>query len=338
MAIDLDFFKKVQSTDSWDKDDYIEEKENIADGLRTSSNYIPNAMINNKTAELVVTGTDDVRIVKVIAFPDVKLVQGDYITFDHKTAIVTEVMAYQPFQVVAVATLCNFTFKWQDFNGNIVEKIGVYSSSYNSTNSSFSGKVKGENYPYIYGEMRMYLPYDNDTKYLFIDKRLAIGTTYDKSGKEILKVNKIIGSDFSACNDVGGHLVVFNLKVDNYNELTDNKELMICDYISPAENNDNKNTNINGVITGRKTIPLGSTRKYTITYTNDNNEQIDDIETNWDIETDIVDYELTQKSNSIEIFIPDNEFYIGKQIKIIAKYNNTIDDITTDYIIEVVAI
>lgn len=333
MAIDLDFFKKVQSTDSWDKDDYIEEKENIADGLRTSSNYIPNATINNKTAELVVTGTDDARIVKVIAFPDVKLVQGDYITFDHKTAIVTEVMAYQPFQVVAIATLCNFTFKWQDFNGNIIEKIGVYSSSYNSTNSSFSGKVKGESYPYIYGEMRMYLPYDNDTKYLFIDKRLAVGITYDKSGKEILKVNKIIGSDFSACNDVGGHLIVFNLETDNYNELTDNKELMICDYILPVENN-NKDYELKGVISGRNTIPLGATRKYIITYTDNRSEQVKDIKTDWIIESEISDYELKQNDSFIEIAIPDNEEYIGKEIKIIANYNGII----TDYIVKVVAI
>lgn len=335
MSINLNFFKAVQSVNSWDKDDYRDEKENIADGLRTSSNYIPNAKINNDSAELVVTGTDEPNTVKVIAFPDVKLVQGDYISFNGKTAIIIGIMAYQPFQVYATAMLCNFTFRWQDLNGNIIEKIGVYNSSYNSTNASFSGKVEGEKYPIISGEMRAYLPYDDETKYLFIDKRLYVGKTYDQNHKEILKVNKIIGSDFSACNYNEGHLAVFNLTVDTYNEKTDNKDLLICDYISPVENNDDKESNnIKGAISGRKTIPLGSTRNYTIKYTNDKNEQVEDIETNWSVESEITDLTFKQNGNSISITIPDNEDYLGKEITIIA----TSGDSVTKYRIEVVGL
>lgn len=308
MAIDLNFYKAVQSVDNWNKDDYREEKEDIAEGLRTSTNYISNAKINDESAELVIIGENESNILKVIAFPDTELLQGDYIIFNNQIAIITEIIGYQPFQISAKALICNYTFKWQDINGNIIKKDGVL--------SNLSNKIDGNQFPIVSGNTKIYLPYDDDTKYLFTDKRICIGKTYDKNQKEILKVNKIIGSDFTACNYNNGHLVIFDSAIDTYNEKTDNLDLMICDYISSIENDIEKN--IEGVINGRKNIPLGSTRNYTIKYIDKNNNSIDNIKTNWSVQSKIKDLLLKQENNIFSITVPDNEHYLDNKIVIVA--------------------
>ena len=111
----------------------------------------------------------------------------------------------------------------------------------------------------------MYMQLDSETRKIFIDKRFAVGTLFDKNGDEILDVYQITDIDPVSRSYGGGHLLVLHARSDDYNPLTDNLEKGICDYVAPGGE---KPTPPKGqariVVDGRETIRAGTgERKYT---------------------------------------------------------------------------
>ena len=81
----------------------------------------------------------------------------------------------------------------------------------------------------------MWIPFDNDTKLMHEDMRLAVGTSYDHSGSEVLSVFRITGRDPVGRNfGEGAHMLMLDTRSDQYNPSTDSLSLGVCDYVAPA--------------------------------------------------------------------------------------------------------
>lgn len=138
---------------------------------------------------------------------------------------------------------------------------------------------------YICGwRYKIYLPFDEDTAKLYLDKRIITEVAYDKNGERIPVVYKITGRDsISESYGKGGHLLVLNAESSSdYNKLTDNLDLMIAEYIAPEEEPTPPTPPdpvdppdppvppvqlLPGSISGRETLKAGlGARKYTVTF------------------------------------------------------------------------
>lgn len=266
---------------------------------------------NGIEQQFLITRTEVPEKYKIVAFPDEDLDVGDYIDVFGERFLVIQSRVQDTLQKNGIMWLCNHKFRWQSFNDTIVERWAVLDSGVYS--STIRGEVMART---VDKQFKLYLPEDSETRKLFIDKRLAAETMCDKDGNTILNVYQITGYDATSESfGANGHLLVCNLRSDEYNRNTDNVTELICDYI---ENNGGSD----GVlpvcsITGKESIRLGTTRKYTPTfYTVSGNEQTGIVPL-WSFEG-IPTHVTTSETNGVlAVNVPDNTELLGKSFNIV---------------------
>ena len=185
---------------------------------------------------------------------------GMYIFFDNMYWLITGYPSSNKSYEKVTLVLCQYKLKWQNANGDIVERwISASSGSKYDVGESETKIITLAS-----DNLILLIPDDEETinldgKRVFIDKR-PVPT----------KVYKITRSD-DILFDYGVHGGILSFITDRkeLNETTDNQELGICDYISlttPPENNDETtilSNNITGTIQGNKTLKIGFERTYT---------------------------------------------------------------------------
>lgn len=184
---------------------------------------------------------------------------GMYVYFDNMYWLITGYPSNNKSYEKATLVLCQYKLKWQNANGDIVERwINASSGSKYDI-----GESETKTITLASDNLILLIPDDEETinldgKRVFIDKR-PVPT----------KVYKITRSD-DILFDYGVHGGILSFITDRkeLNEATDNQELGICDYISPTtppENNDETtilSNNITGTISGNKTLKVGFERTY----------------------------------------------------------------------------
>lgn len=294
-----------------------ETKENFIASIVENPSYRDNAYKNGEKCRLVIDRTETSYKYKIIAFPDEDLYAGDLISVDDENLIVTEVRSLNPLQKVGTAWLCNINLSFQNGTHDIITRPAVLDSGVYSTT-----KNGNEELQYVDKQFKLYLPYDDDTKKIYVDKRIAVDTRFDKHGKEILEVYSITGINRVARSyGKGGHLLICELRSGTYSPSDDNLELMICDYIADNDSGSSATELLPCSISGRPTIMLGQTRIYTATFYNADNQEVDGVEPVWNIIGNI-EASTQQVDNTIKITVPDNEDYIGDTIQVILTDTN----------------
>jgi hypothetical protein len=266
---------------------------------------------------LVIDRTETSYKCKIIAFPDEDLYVGDLISVDDENLIVTEVRSLNPLQKVGTAWLCNINLSFQNGTHDIITRPAVLDSGVYSTT-----KNGNEELQYVDKQFKLYLPYDDDTKKIYVDKRIAVDTRFDKHGKEILEVYSVTGINRVARSyGKGGHLLICELRSGTYSPSDDNLELMICDYIAENDSGSSVTEQLPCFISGRPTIMLGQTRTYTATFYDADNQEVSGIEPVWNIVGNI-EVSTQEVENTIKITVPNNEDYIGETIQLILTDTN----------------
>lgn len=125
---------------------------------------------------------------------------------------------------------CNHKFKFQAHDGRVYERWGVLDSGVYSTTVKNTLAM-----PELNTQYKVYLPYDDDTKYLYIDQRFAGGMMYDRTGDPELAVYKFTKYDPLTQNQGNGRLLVMHCAADVYDPARDDIELGICDYVKPGD-------------------------------------------------------------------------------------------------------
>lgn len=236
-----------------------------AQDYTTSIGYVPDALRNGELQPIVATTTNSSYKYDIIAMPEDELCVGDILDFYGEHWIVTDVRSVDVVSLIGTARQCNHLFRWQNFEGVIVERWGVLDSGIYSTTLQDGNALTVMDRQY-----KIYLPFDDETAKLYIDKRIATEIAYDKNGKQILVVYQITGRDsISTSYGTGGHLLVMNAKSSgDYDPTRDNLELMLCDYITPPGEDDAPTSDaLVCEISGRTTLKAGvGARNYTATF------------------------------------------------------------------------
>lgn len=312
----IDYFKAIHGTlgvDSYRDADIRDAQGWMREELAQSLNYDELTATRNGVEQgFLVTTTEYGFQAQVRALPGDELYVGDVIGFRDEFWIVTDVTPVNPFYRMGIMKLCNYTLRFQNFSPTIYERyISIDGGAY-------ATYVKGDTrIQYGNEKARLYIPYDDATKKLYIDKRISIGTLWDKYNHEILQCNKIIGIDYRTVSPgKGAHLMLLHVEQDAYSYERDNFEQDICDYIGEStdvivEGEDKKTC----VISGTPKIRTGFSRTLTANfYTND--ELTDGVEPVWTVGTLPNGITYTTGSNSIMFRSVDDPSLIGETIEV----------------------
>lgn len=221
-----------------------------------SVNYRPETLRNGVSQPMVMVPTQVRYKCSFLCFPGDTIKAGDFIESFGQKWVVIETNTTNPIQNIGMAWLCNHLFRFQNWNSTIIERWGVLDSGVYSTTQNGNGQVQETD-----KQFKIYLPYDEDTKKIYVDKRFAVDTRYDSHGNEILEVYKVTGLNRVARSyGEGAHLLILEIRSDNYSPDRDSLEEMVCDYISHTEHTVSP---LYCRIDGRDTIRIGSTRRLT---------------------------------------------------------------------------
>lgn len=294
--------------------------------LQDTKDYFNQSAVNNlgyhediiyngekEKRRFLIQRTESYNKVKITSFPDEPLFSGDLLQCKNEILLVTGTYLLNEVQTVGMAWVCNITLRFQNGTSDVIK---IPAALDDGTYSTTVGMEK--NIQYLNKKLRIYVPYNEDTKKIFIDKRFAIEKIYDKYLKEQLVVYKVAGiNHFSVTFGKGSHLLELTVESDQYSPSKDNLEEMICDYISPIPS-PVPTGKLKCSIKGRPTVLLGSYRIYTPIFYNADGTENSDIEAMWEASNiDGISTEITDNKITVKVF--DNEDLIGTVITLTLK-------------------
>ena len=268
--------------------------------------YQPDCTRNGEKQRFLITRSETLYRCDIVAFPGEELYPGDIIECFGENWICYQTSIGNPIQITGTIWLCNHLFRWQNNTSEIIERWGVLDSGVYSTTKTSGYEVNTPDVQY-----KIYLPLDDDTKKLYVDKRIATNIRYDANMKKILEVYKLTRVDpTSQAYGKGAHLLLLNARSDDYIAGVDNLEERICNYIADDTPPDIGDLKDNQII-GRETIIIGTSRKYT-------SSMDAGAKPVWSISPDDNDNIIMSVDenniNSVIISVLDNEDIIGTNI------------------------
>ena len=277
-------------------------------------------LINGKPSKLmIVKDTDGNTFKKKIKAPNnFKFKLGDYVEWDGQHWLITLVDSDERTWNRGYMYLCTILLRWQNANGEIVERWG-YSEDFTKYSTGETGNnvmTLGENQ---YG---ITLPVDDETKVVKRGKRFPV----DLEGVEPPDIyeltNRKIFLNDNQSFDRGGTLIwtlsftEFNSETDQKVELENGKHVWICDYTPTLPLLEEENPNQSQVLLKIKctmpTVKVGANyRTFTGVIMDSDGNPTTQVGT-WSINCDF--------KNKLEILESDNQL----KIKIADKYGELI--------------
>lgn len=233
---------------------------------------------------------------------------GDYVKWNNQIWMITLLDSDDKAWNRGYMYLCEILLRWQDDNGNIIERWG-YSEDYTKYSMGESGNSTITVGDYQYG---ITLPVDEYTKKLTRENRFVVDfegnyppDTYRLTGK------KGFISDYRYF-DKGGVFTItlsyeqFNKVTDKLVKLENNTEVWICDYKTPSTSTlppselDNPTTSV--TIIGGDTLRYGRAKTWTVTFTDSENQS----NFTWNVKSD---FKITQNitGNKIQLKCTDDK-------------------------------
>lgn len=238
---------------------------------------------------------------------------GMYIFYENRYWLITGYPSYNGIYEKAVMQLCQYKLRWQNAEGEIIERwiCASSASKYDTGEKSNSTIVLSTD------NLTLLLPNDDesldlDGKRVFIDKREVNPT----------KVYKITRTD-SVLYDFGeehGGILSFIADKTELNTTTDRQDLRLCDYIEIADlddqdtpttptdpENPDEMTDLRAVISGNKNLKVGFSRTYTATITDADGNAVEwDNTYSWNI---VSDFEIGCEidGNTIKLLVEDED-------------------------------
>lgn len=281
--------------------------------------YMENCKRNGEPQRFLAIRTDVAYKYKFVAFPDEEIHVGDMIECNGEHLIISEPpRVFDEITHAAVGRLCNIKLRWQNFDSKIHE---CYCSLDSGVFSTTIGGIDSVQYPDK--QYKLFLPLDEYTEKIFIDKRIAVGTRYDSHGNQILETYRVTGINTKAKSfGNGGHLLILDLRSSEYSFNNDNFDEMICDYIAPEDKTYPDETLLQCSISGRATITAGNKRKYTAKFFNDDNNEINTVTGVWNVNPDLEGINVKNDGNAITISAENNDDLIGEVLTITLSAEN----------------
>lgn len=238
-------------------------------------------------------------------FPIGTVKAGQYVYFDNNYWLITGYPGSNKVYSKVVVSLCQYLLRWQNDEGEIIERWMAHTSA-----SKYSmGETEGKVQTLVSDDFAILIP--NDEESLNIDGKRVFIDTNKKNPRKTFQITR----NNDALYDYGANGGVLYLIADRdeFNPKTDNQELMICDYISPDETTTPPfpdKSDILSKIEGNKNLKLGYRRTYTVQFFDKNNEPVDvPLDFSWNVICDFSDIlEQEIDGNSISFLIDDEDY------------------------------
>lgn len=231
MRIGVEYLKAIQNVTGFTHEKDVvaaETRERIKYDMLSSINLEPHCTRNGQPQQFVVTTTDSVDVMDILAFPEEELVIGDLIyCYDHYW-LVKELYATNFLQKRGKMIQCNLLLRFQNHpSAEIFERHVALDSGVYSTTEKEQRELTIPDQ-----QFKMYAQIDDAVRGLYVGKRIAIGTWTDDDGSERLLCFRITAVDPVSLNFGIGNLVEFKLRSALDEPQKDSVAELICDYIS----------------------------------------------------------------------------------------------------------
>ena len=314
--MDINYFRAIQNgigVNSSAEAKVRDAKEQLKRELTSSVNYVYNSTRNGALQPMVITSSDVMYKCDIEALPDDELYPGDLVEAIGEKWVVSATKRTNPFQILGIGWLCNYEFRFQNGASEIKTCWGVMDSGVYSTTKTGDATVQTTD-----KQFKIYLPLNDDTKYLYVDKRLAIGTKYNEHGEEILDVYQITGRNVVARSyGQGAHLLILEIRSAEYSASTDSMEYMVCDYVTPATPTPVPTDVPYCTVMGRNKIYAGTSRTYQATFYNAAGVEVPGVEAVWQL-SPISDVSYVTDGNTLTVTVSDVDSVVGATIPISA--------------------
>ena len=197
-------------------------------------------------------------IKRTVLFPIGTVKAGMYVYFNNSFWLITGYPSSNKSYEKATLDICQYKLKWQNSNGDIVERWGNFTSA-----SKYDDGLKdGRTIVLSSDNLNILLPNDEESLGLAY-KRVFVDTS------PVPEKVYIISRTDDVLYNFGEHGGILSFIADKteLNEATDNQELGICDYIhpvTPPENGDEM-TILSASISGNANLKVGFERTYSAT-------------------------------------------------------------------------
>lgn len=235
--LDMNYYRFIQNGKDFSYNKYItaaETRRRITDDMYASINFEPNCLRNNEPQKFVVTTTEQVDKMDILAFPEEDLFIGDIIYCYGKNWIVKEVYATDFLQKKGKMLCCNLDLNFQiSPSSQIITRPVCIDSGVYATAQKQQPEIVVPDSQY-----KMYAQIDDEIMQLYAGRRIATSIWYAKDGKKHLNCYQITAVDPQSLNFYDGHIVEFKLRSVPDDPLHDDIEHMICDYIPDDQTRD----------------------------------------------------------------------------------------------------
>lgn len=253
-------------------------------------------------------------VVKFQTLIDNPIVVGDmlYDSNDDEYLLCTESFNVDGVHWKGKFSLCNWTLKWQNKYGDILEYpcVDINSTQYNSGEQASAKMTIGSS------QHMATLPYDENTIAIKSPQRFFLDRDTETPTSFIVTQNDNTSMFFGK----KGLVKITMLECERNND-TDRPDLGVCDYFEKDElknNNADEKKVIKSVISYKTTTIKsgGSKQKFVGTFVDENGEEIDGISTNWEIICDFADSLIVdEECNSLMIGVDDDSL-IDEEFKL----------------------
>lgn len=313
--MDLEYFMKIQNAYGTKS----RKERELANVNRSMARHFEDTfdteevLINNVPTKLMIIKDTDGNTYKkkIKSKHDDKFNLGDYVIWNNQVWLITLIDSDEKTWNRGYMYLCSVLLRWQNLNGDIVERW-CYSEDFTKYSTGIESNKLLITGDYQYG---LTLPVDDETKIIKRDKRFVI----DLEGVEFPDVYKLTNRKILLTDDryfSRGGILTWTLSYDAFNATTDKKitldngtEVWIADYIESSISQPVEPTptgNIVSAITGRSDLKLGYKRKYNVSFTDSSGIEIptSNVNYSWNIVSNFDDdISKTISNNTIELSV-----------------------------------
>lgn len=262
---------------------------------------------------------------------------GDYIGWNNQKWIITLIDSDEKAYHSGYMYLCTFPLRWQNSEGKIIERW-----AYVEDFTKYSSGVKNNNTLQVgdnqYG---ITIPIDKETKSLKKDIRLPVDFDDTDEPDVYVLTNKKTQLNNNMYFGRGGVMTLtlsidfFNPEKDKHVALDDGTQAWICDYHSPATPEipltPNETTDLLVKISGNTNLKNGCPRTYTVSFTDDDYNEVSDVEFTWKVISNF-DIEQIIDGNTIKLCV-DGKGLIGSSFLLQVITN---DNVASEIKIEII--
>ena len=281
-------------------------------GAADSPAYQEYAVVDGEETPMMASRKSSIEC-EIKAVPNSEIHIGDMVECFNEHWIVVERYCDEVGFVRGVMWLCGDKIRFQNNSTAVHTRHCVIDDGTYSKKSS-------DPYAFVMANTyKVYLPIDEETKKIFVDKRISFGEIYSPSGDKILEVYKVIGVDLKSKNfGEGSHIMVLTMQRDVYNPDADSLADDLCDVF--ARGNESATPAISGscVIDGRDTARIGTTRRYSAVFTLADGTVVDDIAAEWQVDT-VAAIKCHTNGSVCSITVPLDDDLVGETIDISVK-------------------